>query len=66
LLLSSTAIAQTGASSDASGANQTATTQHDDTPHHDYGWIGLLGLAGLAGLRKSAHNHPVDTRTNTR
>ena len=32
-------------SNDATTANQT-----DNTPRHDYGWVGLLGLAGLAGL----------------
>ena len=40
-----TADRPAGNNTDATTANQT-----DNSPHHDYGWIGLLGLAGLAGL----------------
>ena len=62
LTLSGSAIAQTG---DTAGSSANSGTQRvDDTPHHDYGWIGLLGLIGLAGLRKQ-HTHTLNnTGTN--
>ncbi len=61
--ISGTAFSQTS-TPDSAGSNTSASTQRvDDTPHHDYGWIGLLGLAGLAGLRKQDHTRSVNTTT---
>lgn len=59
--ISGTAFAQTS-TPDSASSNPSASTQRvDDTPHHDYGWIGLLGLLGLAGLRKQDHTRSINT-----
>jgi len=48
LLSCSLSFAQTA---DRPSSNDTsAVDQRDNSPRHDYGWLGLLGLAGLAGL----------------
>ncbi len=64
LVLSGTAIAQTG--TDSANSNGSTTTRNDDTHRgFDYGWLGLIGLAGLAGLRKN-DNRTIDTTRNVR
>ncbi len=64
LTLSGSAFAQTGSGDTAGSSANTGAQRVDDTPHHEYGWIGLLGLLGLAGLRKQ-HTHTLNnTGTN--
>lgn len=65
LVLSGTAIAQTGSPDSASSNGSSTTTRNDDTHHgFDYGWLGLIGLAGLAGLRKN-DNRTLNNTTGT-
>ncbi len=66
LALSASAVAQTGSSDSAGSTANNGTQRVDDTPHHDYGWIGLLGLLGLAGLRKQPTHNLNNTGTTNR
>ena len=66
LLFTTLGLAQGTASPRSSTDNQQYS---DDSPRHDYGWVGLLGLAGLGGLlgrrntaNRSAELHNVDSR----
>jgi MYXO-CTERM domain-containing protein len=37
-------------------------SQYEETPRHDFGWIGLLGLLGLGGLVRRRDRNVTEPR----